>query len=67
MIASKLEFSSTQNNPIDIEEAKEEVSIHREEIVFTDESKRQGSSTAFKGGHFFNDLSELEDGHFSIG
>ena len=36
-IASKLEFSNTQDNSIDIEEAEEEVSMHREEIVFTDE------------------------------
>ena len=41
--------------------------MHREEIVFTDEYKKQGSSTAFKGGHSFNDISELEDGHFSAG
>ena len=38
--------------------------MRREEIVFTDESKKQGSSAAFKGGHSFNDLSELEDDHF---
>ena len=63
--ASKLEFSNTQDNSIEIEEAEEEVSMHREEIVFTNESKNQGSSTAFKGGHSFNDLSESEDGHFS--
>ena len=56
-IASKLEFSNTQDNPIDAEEAKEEVSIHREEIVFIDESKKQSSSVAFEGGHSFNDLS----------
>ena len=64
-IASKLEFSNTQDNPIEIEEAEDEVSMHREEIVFTDESKKQGSLAAFKGGHSFNDLSESEDGHFS--
>ena len=63
-IASKLEFSNTQDNPIDIEETKEEVSMHREEIVFTDESKKQGSSTSFEGSHSFNDLSI---GHFSAG
>ena len=63
-IASKLEFSNTQDNPIDIKETKEEVSMHREEIVFTDESKKQGSSTSFEGGHSFNDLSI---GHFSAG
>ena len=65
MIASKLEFSNTQDNPLDIEEAKEEVSMHREEIVFTDESKKQGSLATFERGHSFNDLSESEDGHFS--
>ena len=63
-IASRLEFSNTQANPIEIEEAKEEVSMHREDMVFTDESKRQGSSAAFEGGHSFNDLSESKDGHF---
>ena len=36
-------------------------------MVFSDESKKQGSSIAFKGGHSFNDLSESEDGHFSAG
>ena len=56
-IASKLEFSNTQVNPIEIEEVEEEVSMHRKEIVFTDKSKKQGSSAAFKGGHSFNDLS----------
>ena len=29
-IASKLEFSNTQDNPIEIEEDEEEVSMHRE-------------------------------------
>ena len=66
-IASKLAFSNTQDNPIKIEEAKEEVSMHREEIVFTDESKKKDSSVASEGDHSFNDLSESEDGHFSIG
>ena len=56
-IASKLEFSNTQDNPKEIEEAEKEVSMHREEIVFTDESKKQGRSAAFEGGHSFNDLS----------
>ena len=64
-IASKLEFSNTQDNSIIIEEAREEVSMHREEIVFTEESKKQGNSTAFEGGHSFNDLSKAEDGLFS--
>ena len=41
--------------------------MYMEEIVFIDESKKKGSSTAFKGGHSFNDLSELEDVHFSAG
>ena len=36
-------------------------------MVFTDESKRQGSSAALEGGHSFNDLSESEDVHFSAG
>ena len=66
-IASKIEFSNTQDNPIEIEEAEEELSMHREEIVFTDESKKKGSLAAFKRGHSFNDLSKLEDGHFSAG
>ena len=66
-IASKLEFSNTQDNHIEIEEAKEEVLMHKEEIVFTNESKKQGSSVAFKEGHSFNDLSESEDGHFLAG
>ena len=66
-IASKLEFSDIQDTPIKIEEAGEEVLMHREEIVFTDESKKQGSSVAFEGGHSFNDLSESEDGYFSAG
>ena len=66
-IGSKLEFSNTQDNPIEIKEAKEEVSMHREEIVFTDESKKQGSSATYEGGHSFNDLLESEYGHFSIG
>ena len=66
-IASKLEFSNTQDNPTEIEEVEEEVSIHREEIVFTNESKKQGSSATFEGGHSFNDLSKSEGGHFSTG
>ena len=66
-IASKLEFSNIQDNPIDVEEAEEEVSMYREEIVFTDESKKQGSSVAFEGGHSFNDLSESKNDHFSAG
>ena len=66
-IASKLEFSNTQDNPIEIEEAEEEVSMHMEEIVFTNESKKQGSLAAFEGGNSFNDISESEDDHFSAG
>ena len=49
-ITSKLEFSNTQDNSIEIEEVEEEVSMHKEEIVFTDESKKQDSSAAFEGG-----------------
>ena len=41
--------------------------MQRKKIVFTDESKKQGSSISFEGGHSFNDLSESEDGHFSGG
>ena len=41
--------------------------MHKEEIFFTDESKKQCSPTAFKEGHSFNDLLESEDGHFSAG
>ena len=66
-IASKLEFYTTQDNPLEIEEAEEEVLMHSEEIVFTDKSKKQGSSVSFKRGHSFNDLLESEDGHFSAG
>ena len=66
-IALKLEFSNTQDDPIEIEEAGEEVSMQREEIVFTkDESKKHGSSTAFEGGHSSNDLSKSKDGHFQL-
>ena len=43
------------------------MSVQREDIIFTeDESKKQDSSAAFEGGHSINDLSEYEDGHFSI-
>ena len=42
---------------MEIEEVEEEVSMHREDIVFTNECKRLGSSSTFKGGHSFNDLS----------
>ena len=67
-IAPKLEFSNAQDDPIEIEEAEEEESMQREEIVFTeDESKKHGSSAAFKGGHSSNDLSGSEDGYFSTG
>ena len=64
-IASKIEFANTQDNLIDIEEAEEKVSMHREDIVCTDESTKKGSSAAFEGDHPFNDLSESEDVHFS--
>ena len=61
------EFSNKQNDPIEIEEVEEEVTLQREEIVFTeDESKKQDSSAEFEGGHSSNDLSESEDGYFSI-
>ena len=66
-IASKLQFSNTHDNHIEIEEDKEEVSMHRKEIVFIDESKTQGSLAAIERGHSFNDLSESEDNHFSAG
>ena len=63
-----LEFSNTQDDPIEVKEAEEEVPVQREAIVFTEyESKKQGSSTAFEGGHSSNDISEYEDGHFSAG
>ena len=65
-IAPKLEFSNTRDDPIESEAVEEEVSVKREEIVFTeDESKNQDSSPVFKGGNSSNDLSESEDGHFS--
>ena len=66
-IASKLEFSNTQDNPIDIEEDEKEVYMQREEIVFTDESKKQGSSTSFEGCHSANYISKSKDRHFSVG
>ena len=66
-IASKLEFSNTQDYPIEIKEDEEEVLMHREEIVFTDESKKEDNSTASKGGHSFNDHLESKDGNFSAG
>ena len=59
-IASKLEFTNTQDNPIEIKEAEDEVSMHKKEIVFIDESKKQGSSAAFEGGLSFNDLFIIE-------
>ena len=68
MIAPKLEFSNTQDDPIEIEEVEKEISMQREEIVFTEDgSKKQGSSTAFERGHSSNDLLESEDNHFSTG
>ena len=43
-IAPKLEFSKTQDHPIEIEEAKEKGSVQREKIGFTkNEYKRQDS------------------------
>ena len=38
-IASKLEFSNTHDNRIDIEEVEEEVSMHKEEIVLSTNPK----------------------------
>ena len=65
IIAPKLEFSNTQDDLIEIETVKEEVSVQRDEIIFTeDESKNQDSPTAFEGGHSSNDLSKSKDGHF---
>ena len=32
-----LEFSNTQDDPIEIKEDEEEVSVHREEILFTED------------------------------
>ena len=64
-IAPNLEFSNTLDDPIEIEEAEEEVSMQREEIVFTkDESNKQDSFVAFEGGHSSNDPLEYENGHF---
>ena len=41
MIAPKLEFSNTQDDPIEIEEAVDEGSMQREKIGFTEgESKK---------------------------
>ena len=56
-IASKIEFSNTQDNLIDIDEVEEEVSMHKEEIIFTYESKKQVSSIAFERDLSFNDFS----------
>ena len=64
-IAPKLEFSNTQDDPLEIE-LVEEVSVQRDEIIFIeDESKKQDSSAAFEEGHSSNGLSQSEDGHFS--
>ena len=66
IIAPKLEFSNTQDDLIEIQEAEDEVSVQIEEILFIkDESKKQDSLVAFEGAHSFNDLSESEDGPFS--
>ena len=67
LITPKLEFSNTQDNPIEIETTEEEVSVQRNKIFFTeDESKKQDSSATFEGGHSSNDLSKSEDGHISV-
>ena len=36
-IAPKLEFSNTQDDPIEIEEAEEEVLVQKEELFFTED------------------------------
>ena len=67
LITPKLEFSNTQDNPIEIETTEEEVPVQRDKIFFTeDESKKQDSSATFEGGHSFNDLSKSENGHFQL-
>ena len=40
--------------------------MHMKEIDFTDESKKQGSSAAFEGGHSFNDFSKSKNSNFSV-
>ena len=66
MIAPKLEFSNTLDDPIEIEEAIEEGSGQREKISFIeDESKKQDTSATSEGGHSSNDLSKSKEGHFS--
>ena len=40
-IAPKLEFSNIQDDPIEIEEAKEEGSVQREEIGFIEDESRK--------------------------
>ena len=68
-IAFKLEFSNTRNNLIEIEEAKEEVLMRREEIVFIDESKkvweflelRQGMMTVLEYVAKFIELARFSD------
>ena len=65
-IAPKLEFSNTQNDLIEIEEAEEEGSMQKEKIDFTeDKSKNQDSLAVSKGDHSSNELSKSEEGHFS--
>ena len=68
-IASKLEFSNTRKIPIEIEEAKEEVLMCREDRVFTDESKkvweflelRQGMMTVLQYMAKFIELARFYD------
>ena len=68
MIAPKLEFSNTQDDPIEIEEANEKGLVQREKTEFTeDESKKQDSSSSSEGGHFSSDLSKSKESHFSAG
>ena len=67
-IGPKFEFSNTRDDPTEIEESKEEGSVQRENIGFTeDESKNKDNSTTSKGGHSSNDLLESKEGNFSVG
>ena len=65
-IAHNLEFSNTQDDPKEIEEAENEGSVKMEKINFTkDESKKQDSSAASEGGHSSNDLPNLKRAIFN--
>ena len=64
-LAPNLEFYNTQDDPIEIEEAKDEGSVQRENISFIkDGSKKKDSSAAYEGGYSSNDLSESKEGPF---